>query len=208
MIYWLLQYITIAFLSFYNRLSIEGSKNLDKKKQYIFAANHFSFLDLLIMIAAIKKPIIVPFKSDFFKRFIERSLLHLVNGVPVKNDTICKESLKVIMKNVKEGKSLLIAPEGGISKDGKLQEFRDGASFIAFKTRVPVVPVAILNADKALPCRKIFPRPYKIRVKIGNPIVTDFSDFNKNKIKEYTERIRNEVLILLNRGYKRSKKHA
>ncbi|MCD6116976.1 1-acyl-sn-glycerol-3-phosphate acyltransferase, partial [bacterium] len=167
MTYWLLRYMLIAFLSFYNRLSIEGSENLDKEKQYIFAANHFSFLDLPILIAAIKKPIIVPIKSDFFKRFIERSLLHLVNGVPVKNNTMCKESLKVIIKNIKEGKSLIIAPEGGISRNGRLQEFRDGASFIAFKTGIPVVPVAIINADKALPLKKILPRPYKIKVKIG-----------------------------------------
>ena len=188
----------IAFLSFYNRLSIEGSENLDKEKQYIFAANHFSFLDLPILIAAIKKPIIVPIKSDFFKRFIERSLLHLVNGVPVKNNTMCKESLKVIIKNIKEGKSLIIAPEGGISRNGRLQEFRDGASFIAFKTGIPVVPVAIINADKALPLKKILPRPYKIKVKIGKPIIADFSDVNKERIKEYTELIRNDVFKLLN----------
>jgi len=190
----------IAFLSFYNRLSIEGSENLDKKKQYIFAANHLSFLDLPILIAAIKKPIIVPFKSNFFNRFIEGSLSHLVNGVPVKNGTMCKESLQVIIKNVKEGKSLLIAPEGRISRNGKLQEFRDGSSFIAFKTGIPVVPVAIINADKALPLKKILPRPYKIKVKIGKPIITDFSDVNKERVKEYTELIRKEILILLNRG--------
>ena len=200
MTYWLLRYMMIAFLSFYNRLSIEGSENLDKKKQYIFAANHFSFLDLPILIAAIKKPIIVPFKSNFFNRFIEGSLSHLVNGVPVKNGTMCKESLQVIIKNVKEGKSLLIAPEGKISRNGKLQEFRDGSSFIAFKTGIPVVPVAIINADKALPLKKILPRPYKIKVKIGKPIITDFSDVNKERIKEYTELIRKEILILLNRG--------
>jgi len=198
MTYWLLRYMLIAFLSFYNRLSIEGSENLDKEKQYIFAANHFSFLDLPILIAAIKKPIIVPIKSDFFKRFIERSLLHLVNGVPVKNNTMCKESLKVIIKNIKEGKSLIIAPEGGISRNGRLQEFRDGASFIAFKTGIPVVPVAIINADKALPLKKILPRPYKIKVKIGKPIIADFSDVNKERIKEYTELIRNDVFKLLN----------
>ena len=200
MTYWLLRYMMIAFLSFYNRLSIEGSENLDKKKQYIFAANHLSFLDLPILIAAIKKPIIVPFKSNFFNRFIEGSLSHLVNGVPVKNGTMCKESLQVIIKNVKEGKSLLIAPEGKISRNGKLQEFRDGSSFIAFKTGIPVVPVAIINADKALPLKKILPRPYKIKVKIGKPIITDFSDVNKERVKEYTELIRKEILILLNRG--------
>ena len=200
MIYWLIQNILRAFLLFYNRLSIEGSENLDRNKQYIFAANHYSTLDVFIMIAAIKKPLIIPYKTDFFNRFIERCLLHLIHGVPVKNDTMCKESLKSIIKNIKEGKSLILAPEGRINRNGKLQEFKDGASFIAFKTGIPVVPVAIINADKALPLKKIFPRPYKIRVKIGSTIITDFSDFNREKIKEYTGMIRNEVALLLNQG--------
>ena len=198
MIYWLLRDIVKTFFLFYNRLSIERSENLDKKKQYIFAANHYSALDVLVMIVAIKKPLIIPYKTDFFNRFIERHLLHLVNAVPMKNDTMCKESLKSIVKEIKKGKSLIIAPEGRISMNGELQEFRDGASFIAFKTRVPVVPVAIIGADKALPLRTIFPRPYKIRVKIGSPIITDFSDFNRDKMKQYTELTRNEILLLLN----------
>ncbi len=198
MIYWLLRNIIRAFLSIYNRLSIEGSKNLDRKKQYIFVANHFSTLDILIMIAAIKKPLIIPYKTDFFNRFTERCLVNLIHAVPVKNDTMCKESLKAIIKDIKGGKSLIIAPEGGVSKDGELQRFRDGASFITFKTLVPVVPIAIIGADKALPLKTIFPRPYKVKVKIGKPIIADFSNVNKEKIKKYTEMIRNEILILLN----------
>lgn len=184
-------------MSIYNRLSIEGSENLDRKKQYIFAANHYSTLDVLVMIAAIKKPLIIPYKTDFFNKFIERCLLHFIHAIPVKNDTVCKESLKSIIREMAEGKSLIIAPEGKISRNGKLQEFRDGTSFIAFKTGIPVVPVAIFNANKVLPIKKKFPRPYKIKVKIGSPIITNFSDFNRER-KKYTEMIRNEILLLLN----------
>ncbi|RKX82828.1 MAG: hypothetical protein DRP57_09115 [Spirochaetes bacterium] len=201
MIYLLLRYISIIFLSVYNRLSVTGSKNLEESKQYIFIANHFSFFDLFIMIAAINKPAIIPIKSDFFNGFPMRNFLLLINGIPVKNNRISSKSINSIIHEVKNGKSLFIAPEGRISKDGNLQEFRDGASLIAFKTGIPVIPVAIFNASKVLPPGSILPRPYRIRVKIGNPVAANFSVTNRKRIREYTEIIRNSLYLLLEKEY-------
>ena len=63
------------------------------------------------------------------------------------------------------------------------------------------MPVAIINSIKALPYGKVIPRPSKIWVKIGTPVITDFSDFNREKIKGYTETIRNEIFLLLNQEH-------
>ncbi len=201
MFYSLLRYILIAFLTIYNRFSVEGSKNLEKTRQYIFVANHFSFLDLFIMIAAIDKPVIIPIKSDFFNGFPMRNFLLLINGIPVKNNRINNKSINSIIHEVKKGKSIFIAPEGRISKDGNLQEFRDGASFIAFKTGVPVIPVAIVDAFKALPPGKAFPRPYRIKVRIGKPIAVNFSNPTRKEVKKYTKLVRNSLYLLLQREY-------
>ena len=205
MIYCIIRHITKTFLSFYNRLSIEGNENIDNKKQYIFAANHFSFLDLFIMIAVVKNVPIVGFKSDYFNKAVLRLLLSLVNGIPLNSNALCKDSIKLIIREITEGKSLIMSPAGKISKNGKLQEFKDGVSFIAFKTKTPVVPVAIINSNKALPYGKVIPRPYKIWVKIGNPVITESFDFNRERIKRYTETMRNEISLLLNQEHNNEK---
>ncbi len=200
MIYWIVRQIIKIYLLSYHRFSIQEMGKIDNKKQYIYAVNHFSFLDLFIIIAVANKKSIVAYKADFFNKTIPRLLLYLVNGIPIKSDTICYNSIKYIIKEINNGKNLLISPAGKISKEGRLQEFKDGASFIAFKTKTMVVPVVIINSNKALPLGKTIPRPYKIIAKIGKPIVTDFSNSNKEAIKKYTLMIKNEIILLLNQG--------
>ena len=52
-----------------------------------------------------------------------------------------------ILKKIKNGKAIFIAPEGTRNPDKKLLEFKDGGFFISAKTRVNIIPMIIKGAD-------------------------------------------------------------
>ncbi len=64
-----------------------------------------------------------------------------------------------------------IFPEGRISCDGRLQRFRPGLSWIAARSGAPVVPVGIRGSFESLPRHRRLPRPVRVTVHVGKPIV-------------------------------------
>jgi 1-acyl-sn-glycerol-3-phosphate acyltransferase len=56
--------------------------------------------------------------------------------------------------------------------DGKLQEFKDGAAYIAIKAQAPLVPIALVGAREILPMGSGTIRPGRVKLRIGDPIPT------------------------------------
>jgi 1-acyl-sn-glycerol-3-phosphate acyltransferase len=67
-------------------------------------------------------------------------------------------------------KNIGLFPEGGVSRDGKLKEFRRGAALLALKTGRPIVPCAIIGTFQALPFGSRIPKLTTIKLKIGKPV--------------------------------------
>jgi 1-acyl-sn-glycerol-3-phosphate acyltransferase len=86
-----------------------------------------------------------------------------------------RSSLKSMTEGAKivadRGISVLLFPEGGRSPTG-LREFKEGAAYIAIKSGVPVVPVAIVGLRDLLPMGSFHLRAGNVTVRIGDPIVT------------------------------------
>jgi 1-acyl-sn-glycerol-3-phosphate acyltransferase len=70
------------------------------------------------------------------------------------------------------GISMLLFPEGGRTRDGKLQDFKEGAAFVAIKAGVPAVPVALIGTREVLPMHSLQISPGKVTLRIGDPIPT------------------------------------
>jgi 1-acyl-sn-glycerol-3-phosphate acyltransferase len=68
--------------------------------------------------------------------------------------------------------SVLIFPEGGRSESGELQEFKEGAAYIAIKAGVPLLPIGLVGVRRILPMHSTRVRPGRVRVRIGDPIET------------------------------------
>src|SRR5690606_35605467 len=85
-------------------------------------------------------------------------------------------ALRTGLRVLEQGKLLGIYPEGTRSPDGRLYRGRTGVARLALEAKVPVIPMAMINADKIMPPGKIIPR-LGIRpiVKFGKPM--DFSRY-------------------------------
>jgi lysophospholipid acyltransferase (LPLAT)-like uncharacterized protein len=97
--------------------------------------------------------------------------------------------LKMIIQLLKDGEKVVIFPEGERSWDGEIkQEAQPGVGMIVSKARVPVLPVRIFGAEKALPRGAKWVRPHPVTVVVGEPL--DFTGLLADRELSSKERYR------------------
>lgn len=185
--YWPI-YLIFKFFIVYQ---IEGHENLKglEDKGVIFASNHASYLDGPISVASMPRDLFFPNKFFPIRPIALKSLFVIRGGyfpfpfsifiaayvkyngsIPVeKAGGDLAKALSEAVVELKEGAKVWIYPEGGITRDGKLQQGKRGVAFLHQQTAVPVVPVALIGTFGIL-SKGLFLRKKKVRVKIGKPI--------------------------------------
>jgi 1-acyl-sn-glycerol-3-phosphate acyltransferase len=96
------------------------------------------------------------------------------------------------------GQALTWFPEGGRTRDGSVQRFLPGAGLLIQKTRVPAVPVWITGAYEAWPIGQLLPRPHRIRLRFGPPVMLADSEPAEapDSAQRIANRLRDAVLAL------------
>jgi 1-acyl-sn-glycerol-3-phosphate acyltransferase len=153
---------------------VVGLEKLDTKRNYVLVANHASYMDTPVVVANI------PLQFRFFAKLSLFSIpllgTHLGRSghFPVDRGNP-RASLKSMSDGAKaiaeRNVSVLVFPEGGRSLD-HLQEFKEGAAYIAIKAGVPAVPVAIIGTREILRMHTSRVRPGSALIIIGDPIDT------------------------------------
>jgi 1-acyl-sn-glycerol-3-phosphate acyltransferase len=188
--YWVVRTIATFILKTFFRLKIEGRENLPQKTNYIIAANHSSFLDCLLIAAAVPKKIHFLTSRDLYAISWLRWLLPKLEVLSTGASS--EKAVEFLLRN----KIVGIFPEGHVSRDGNLREFKRGVALLAFKTGRPIVPCALLGAFQALPPKAFFPRLVHLKVKISRPIylLREFGDIVDDiYLQEGALRLRNII---------------
>lgn len=132
------------------RVKTEGFEKLPKTP-FVLVANHISNFDPIVVMAAYAGKIVFISKESNFKIPLASSLIRKAGYLSIdrENGMRALRTLKSAAELVKdEGVSVGIYPEGTRSRSGKLQEFKDGAFYLAKKAEVPVVVMATHNTEK------------------------------------------------------------
>jgi 1-acyl-sn-glycerol-3-phosphate acyltransferase len=139
----------------------------DKSKQYIFVANHISYLDAPIIVKAIRRPIRALGKTEMATvpvfGFIYKYAVVRVDRSDAENRAKSVRNMKsVLMKGI----SIIVFPEGTFNMTSKpLKEFYDGAFRVAIETQMPIKPILFLDAYNRMNYRSVFSlNPGKNRV--------------------------------------------
>lgn len=166
--------ISRVFFRLYFRIKSGGQENLPQGP-VIIAPNHQSFFDGLFVAAFLKRNIM---KKTYFyakekhvrKRWI-KFLANRNNIIIMDINRDLKLSLQKMAEVLKIGRNIIIFPEGTRSKDGSLGVFKKAFAILSRELNVPVVPVSIDGAYRAMPRGKKFPRPWKrIDVRFHEPV--------------------------------------
>ena len=153
----------------YHRGRVEHRERLPDTGGCILCGNHVSFLDPPLYGAACRREAFYMARDTLFRQPLAGWVLRHWNCVPISRDRGDIGALRTMLRLLGEGKAVLMFPEGTRSPDGKLQEARAGVGMIVAKARVPIVPMRIFGAERALPRGKSFPRPAKLTIKFGEP---------------------------------------
>ena len=157
------------------KVDAEGLEQLQPGTPYIMVANHLSYMDTPVILTHIPIEFRFLAKEELFRWWFLGWHLHRAGHIPVPLEDP-RGSVKTLKRAAemirRRGVSLMIFPEGGRSMDGQLQEFIDGASYLAIKAQVPVVPVALIGTREILAMGSgIFHRG-RVRLRVGEPIST------------------------------------
>ena len=155
-------------------LDVEGIENLPDEP-CIIMFNHQSALDILAYMAALPIDWRAIMKKEVgqipFIGWVSRLSGHyLVARDGSSSDT---REVKKIVGKIRSGPTVVLAPEGTRSKDGKLLPFQKGGFLIAVLARVPVVTMVITGGLDILSKGSVWINPGSMKVKILPAIYVD-----------------------------------
>jgi 1-acyl-sn-glycerol-3-phosphate acyltransferase len=157
------------------RVRVEGLDRIDPRGAYVFVANHLSYMDTPVVLSHIPVQFRFMAKRGLFQ--IPFLGTHLIQAghipVPREDPRAALKTLTQAAKAIQDrGVSLLVFPEGGRSVDGVLQDFKEGAAYIAIKAGVPMVPVTLIGTREILAMGSATFRSGQVTLRIGDPIPT------------------------------------
>lgn len=166
---WLTKIFFAPILKFYLGLKIKGIEKLSKEPRIIIC-NHESFIDAFAVQRLFKGDML---KNTYYfaikKHFDKVGLRFMANHgniILMDINENLKESLQISAEVLKEGKNLVIFPEGARTRDGKLQDFKKFFGILSKELNIPVTVLGIDGAYKSMPFGSIFPRPAKIKLEV------------------------------------------
>ena len=157
------------------RLEVEGLEKLPPGP-CLFVANHLSNADGITLARALAPRRVFFLAGVKLKgTALTRLGLEAVDTIFIKPGTADIEALRKALEVLKRGDSVVLFPEGTRSRTGALQPARRGASLLALKGKVPVVPVALTGTEVLLPIDDAdmggeLLRRSLVRVRIGDPV--------------------------------------
>lgn len=165
------------------RVKIVGVKDVSKDEQFIFCANHRTYLDPPLIEVTAKRHIIFLAKEELAKNKFLALLGEIFDVIYVKRDEKEITAIKTTLKTLKNNKSIALFPEGTRNGLEKGQDLKDGTAFFAIKSGVRVLPIGISGEVKPF---------HQVTIKYGKPM--DFSQYTDVKDKEALEKVTNEIM--------------
>jgi long-chain acyl-CoA synthetase len=166
--------LRLGFLAGF-RLRVTGTKYLNQEGPCLLAANHTSVLDPFVILATVPSSMFPRLYSIGWQPFFRGPLLQWVARVgrviPVGMEASLVPALQASALVLRQGKDLLVFPEGQRSVDGSLDVFRPGIGILACEFQVPVIPVRIDGTFEAMPVGARWPRCHPISLAVGPPVL-------------------------------------
>jgi 1-acyl-sn-glycerol-3-phosphate acyltransferase len=164
------------------RIRCQGEENIPRSGPAVLVCNHVSYIDWLIILALVRRPVRFIMHHKFFDVPLLRYLMMQAKVIPIagarENPQLLQDAFEKISHELRDGELVCIFPEGQITRHGEMNEFKTGIEKILERDPVPVVPMALQGLWGSFfsfgrgPAFRKLPRLRMKRVKllIGNSI--------------------------------------
>lgn len=188
------------------QMQIEGLEHVPQYDPVIFAANHLSFIDSIMLPVAVDRPVYYLGKADYFESWRTRWFFRGAGVVPVHRQGGEKgmDSLLTGVQILRSGDPVGIYPEGTRSPDGRLYRGKTGPVRMALMADVPIVPVGLIGTDEVMPAGRYLPRRRPVTVRFGRPL--DLSRYRGREedpfvLRSATDELMYEIMMLSGQEY-------
>lgn len=161
------------------RLEVSGAENLPAHAPCVLAANHASYVDGLVAVAALARPFVFVAKRELSAHAIAGPFLRGIGAAFVERFSLpdSVEGARELAARAAAGESLFFFPEGTFTRRAGLREFRLGAFLTAAQAGLAVVPVAIRGTRSILPDETWRPQRAPVVLYIAAPLQAQGADW-------------------------------
>lgn len=197
-LYKFILFLVFWFFKIVYRNKIYGAENFYPGAA-ILAANHASFYDPPLL--SISTPYEVHFlaRKTLFDPFLFGSLIRRLNAHPISGKAQDVAVFKTIVRLMREGKKVIIFPEGKRSRDGTLQPIKPGIAMLISRTKAAVIPAYLHGTFSIWPGGKKLPKLWgKTACVFGKPLHFSLDPEKDSKLQqeEISKKIEDAILHL------------
>ncbi len=155
------------------RVRVEGLHHLERRRQYLFIANHVNVLDAFLLEGYIPRIFTALEREKHFTWPFYRTFITILRHIPLSLDRGpgTAVALRRADRTLRAGTCLLVMPEGNWTEDGTLGQFGRGAFRLAVRNKVVIAPIVVAGFFHAIPpdqWRVV--RAGMVRMVFGEPI--------------------------------------
>jgi 1-acyl-sn-glycerol-3-phosphate acyltransferase len=179
--------------SIFSPMQVTGIDQIDPSKPHVYAVNHASALDIPALYAYLPFQFRIVHKKELLSYPIVGWHLKRSGQVCVDQQNPARSvgQIKSALRTLKRGMPLVIFPEGGRTADGRIQPFLPGAFFLAIKSQVDIVPIALHGMYELLPMDTYHIKPRPLEMRVGQPIST--AGLKMNDLEQLSARVQKEI---------------
>ena len=167
-------------------VKIKGRKNIDRKKSYVFVANHQGAFDIFLIYGFLGVPIKWVMKAGIAKIPFVGAACRAAGFIFVDNSTPKAAARSVIEaeRSLRKGASVAVFPEGSRTYDGKMIKFKKGAFQMAVDQHLSIIPITLNGPFYVLPIGSLNVRRNRMEMIIHPPVTTDGIDISHKGLQQ------------------------
>jgi len=194
---WLKGMLRFLFKLMLCPVEVKGAEQIHPEQTYLYMANHVSLFDIPLLAGFTPGFVRGVEAHDQHKWPLYGSVVRRLGNVPIERDNAHTSisSIHKVAELVKNGKSMVILPEGHRTLDGKMRQFKKLPFYLAKKAEHEIVPIGLSGLFHLKKKGSWHIHPTKLLIKFGNTITVD--TIQSLSITELRDLVRNEIQGLI-----------
>ena len=145
----LMRFLAWILVNTIYRVRPSGTENIPEKGPAVVVCNHVSYMDPILLLASVRRPMRFVMYYKIFQLPLLRFLFQHAKAIPIasakEDEQLMNEAFEKVDAELAAGNIVCIFPEGGITSDGEIHRFRPGIEKVIARRPVPVIPVGLQN---------------------------------------------------------------
>lgn len=184
-------------------IKVRGLEHFPPKGACLIVSNHISMIDPPCLLAYLPRQAHFMTKAELFDEWPWKVILPPGEPIKIHRGRADRQALRLAEQYLKNGEPVVIYAEGTRAKAGEAQEARAGVVFLAQRTGVPIVPVAISGTEKLFSKRFPWYRRGRVQLTFGKPfLLSELGEVTRSNRDQIAQAVMRRVADLLPPTYR------